>query len=114
MGKKLTTEEFIERAKKIHGDKYSYDKVKYHSSQSKIEIICHQHGVFEQTPNNHLNGKGCLRCGAETISTIRRSNSEDFIAKARLKHGDKFDYSFVSYYRNKDKVKIICKKTWSF
>jgi len=110
MSKKLTTEEFIEKAKKVHGEKYSYDKVKYHSSQSKIEIICHQHGVFEQTPNNHLNGKGCLRCGAENISTIRRSNSEDFIAKARLKHGDKFDYSFVSYSRNKDKVKIICKK----
>lgn len=60
--KTLTTEEFIKKAKTIHGDKYNYSRVNYVNSRTKIKIICPVHGVFEQTPNNHLRGCGCPLC----------------------------------------------------
>lgn len=63
--KALTTEEFIERAKKIHGDKYSYTNVKYTGSQKKVCIICKKHGFFYQIPASHLKGCGCPKCAKE-------------------------------------------------
>ena len=51
--KKLTIEEFIERARIIHDNKWSYSKVDYINNHTKIIIICPIHGEFEQTPNNH-------------------------------------------------------------
>lgn len=60
--KTSNTKEFIEKAKKIHGDKYDYSLVDYKHSQKKIKIICPEHGIFEQTPNNHLKGEGCPHC----------------------------------------------------
>ena len=50
MSKKLTTEEFIEKAQRIHGDKYDYSSVAYSDSRIKVEIICKKHGSFFQTP----------------------------------------------------------------
>jgi hypothetical protein len=60
--KKLTTQEFINKAIAIHGDKYNYDEVIYIDSTKKIIITCPIHGDFLQTPNSHLRGSGCLKC----------------------------------------------------
>ena len=60
--RKLTTQEFIDKAKKIHGDKYGYSKVEYIKSASKVCIICSKHGEFWQIANAHLQGQGCPRC----------------------------------------------------
>ena len=65
MPKRYTTEEFIEKAKEIHSDKYDYSKVVYKNSSTKVEIICPKHGSFFQNPYSHLNGCGCPRCGKE-------------------------------------------------
>src|SRR4051812_41756005 len=54
-----TTKEFVEKAKTIHGDKYNYHLTAYKNANQKIKITCLIHGEFEQTPNNHLSGKGC-------------------------------------------------------
>ena len=105
MSKKKTTEEFIEESKLIHGEKYDYSLVNYVNSKVKVNIICREHGVFEQIPNSHLLGKGCPVCGRETSSKKRRL---DFIKTAKLVHGDKYDYSLVNYVNGKTKVKIIC------
>lgn len=56
------TEWFIDKAKKIHGDKYDYSLVDYIGIRDKVKIICKTHGVFEQDPNSHLSGKGCKSC----------------------------------------------------
>lgn len=61
--RKLTKEEFIEKAKEIHGDKYDYKEVEYLDNKTKVKIICPKHGEFFQTPNNHLKGCGCKKCG---------------------------------------------------
>ena len=58
MGKKLTTEEFIYKAKLIHGDKYDYSLVNYKINNVKVRIICRIHGEFEQPPISHLSGRG--------------------------------------------------------
>ena len=60
--KKLTTEEFISKARLVHGDKYDYSKVEYVNSRVKVCIICPTHGEFYQFPSAHLYGYGCLKC----------------------------------------------------
>lgn len=59
---KLNTEDFVEKARKIHGEKYDYSMSDCDGEYKKIKIICKKHGVFEQAPNGHLSGKGCLKC----------------------------------------------------
>lgn len=63
-GRKFTTNEFIIRAKEVHGDLYDYSKVTYIGKDSPVEIICSKHGSFFQTPHNHINGNGCPKCKA--------------------------------------------------
>lgn len=60
--KKSSKEEFIAKAKKLHGDKYDYSLVEYKGSVKKVKIICQHHGEFLQTPNTHLGGHGCPKC----------------------------------------------------
>ena len=108
MSKKLTTEKFIEKANKIHGNKYCYANVIYTGSQEPIEIICGLHGSFKQKPNTHLNGRGCYKCGHLWRIKKQSLTTESFIEKAKKIHGDKYEYSLVEYINNKTKVKIIC------
>ena len=99
---KMTTEEFIARAKQVHGDKYDYSLVVYVNAHTKIKIICPVHGVFEQTPDKHLRGQGCGKCIGKGITI------DTFIEKARKTHGDKYDYSKDEYKNNSTKDTIIC------
>lgn len=103
MGKKLTTETFIEKAKKIHGDTYNYSKVNYVNNRTKICIICPIHGEYWQAPDAHLRGQGCPTCGG-----TKKLTTQEFIEKAREIHGTKYDYSKVNYVNSKTNVCIIC------
>ena len=76
--KKLITQEFIDRARAVHGDKYVYSFVEYKNNCEKVHIICQEHGMFEQRPNYHLSGKGCPKCGIES----KKHTNESFIEKA--------------------------------
>lgn len=61
---KLNTKVFIEKAHRAHGEGlYDYSKVTYLRSSLKVIITCQKHGDFEITPNNHLKGRGCPKCG---------------------------------------------------
>ena len=100
--KKLTTEEWIKKAKKVHGNRFDYSLVDYKNSNTKVKIICLEHGIFETNPSNHLYGFNCPKCGNNTSNTI------SFIKKAKAVHGDKYDYSLVEYTHSKTKIKIIC------
>ena len=62
---KLTTEEFIAKAKAVHGDRYAYSKVKYVDNKTKVCIICKIHGEFMQPPSMHMRGHGCAKCSTE-------------------------------------------------
>ena len=109
-----TTDEFIAKAKKIHGDKYDYSKVKYVDAKSKVCVVCPEHGEFWQIPYHHTKGCGCPKCANKNKGEYRRSSKKDFITKARKIHGDKYDYSNVDYVNNYTKVCIICPKHGEF
>ena len=111
---KKTTEEFIHEARKKHGNKYDYSKVNYANNATKICIICPEHGEFWQEANNHLRGQGCPKCGLENSREKQASTKEEFIKKAREKHGDKYDYSKVEYINAHTKVCIICPQHGEF
>ena len=102
-----TTEEWIASARKLHGDKYDYSKVVYVDGKTKVCIICPEHGEFWQSPANHLLGIGCPKCEQIAIDKLKQAIVENFIKKARLVHGDKYDYSKVKYVNGKTKVCII-------
>jgi len=110
----MNTQLFIEKATKIHGDKYDYSKVEYINSKSKVNIICNEHGEFKQIHNDHLNGHGCKKCAINNTSNKNRGNKEEFIEKAIKIHGDKYDYSKVEYINALTKITIICKKHGEF
>ena len=103
-----STEDFIKKAKEIHGDRYDYSKVEYVTFNKNITIICKEHGEFQQTPCSHLKSNGCNKCTFRDLGISQRSNTEDFIQKARDIHGDTYDYSLVEYTKNDSKVTIIC------
>lgn len=104
----MDTTEFIEKARKVHSDKYDYSNSEYIGTHSKVEIICPEHGSFFQTATNHLSGKGCKQCGRDKTAKQQRSNTTDFIEKAKSVHGDQYDYSKVEYVKNDLKVIIGC------
>ena len=103
--KRSNTDEFIEKSKQIHGDKFDYSKVSYKNNNTKVKIICPKHGEFEQIPRSHTSGIGCPMCGKGTLS------KDEFIEKSKQIHGDKYDYYNVPYkIENVKKVDILCKK----
>ena len=110
----LTTEIFIERAKLVHNNKYSYDKTNYVNYQTNVIITCHIHGDFEQTPANHLKGEGCYYCGRDKTSNSKRVILEESIQKANNIHNNYYDYSKVKFDKTIDKVIIICPKHGEF
>lgn len=111
---RLTVNEFIERANSIHGKVYDYSNVNYINVMTKVLITCQKHGAFEQTPMKHLNGQGCPLCGKEKTIEKKLSNSKEFIEKANLVHGNKYDYSNVEYKTSKSLIKIKCPKHGEF
>lgn len=104
----LTTDEFINKAKKIHGEKYNYSEIDYVKSNIKVKIGCLEHGLFEQLPNNHLRGMVCIKCALKINADKRRSNTREFIKKASIVHKNKYDYSMIEYKGCFEKVKIVC------
>ena len=109
-----TTEEFIEKSIKIHGDKYDYSQVEYKTNMDKINIVCKMHGVFSQTPCGHLGGKGCKECGRKRTGLAKRDTLQTFIQKAKSIYGDKYDYSKVDYINSNTDIIIICKEHGEF
>ena len=103
MPKKLTQEEFISRAKEVHGNKYDYSKVEYVNATTKVCIICPEHGEFLQAPKKHLIKHGCLKC-----SNNIPFSENDFIKKSNIKHSNKYTYNNCGYINMKSMVNITC------
>ena len=106
--KRLTNEEFIDKANSVHNYKYDYSKSEYINTSTKLCIICPEHGEFWQIPNNHLLGAGCPKCAGKF------NDQEFFIERAMKVHGDKYDYSKTEYVATNEKVCIICPQHGEF
>jgi hypothetical protein len=100
-----TTEEWVTKAKEIHGDIYNYEKVDYKTNKSKVIIICKIHGEFLQNAKNHIiQLHKCPKCVGGILYT-----HNEWILKAIEIYGDRYDYSKVDYKNSSSKVIIICK-----
>lgn len=104
---------FITKAKTIHTNpdgtpKFDYSLVDYKTAKLKVKIICPKHGIFEQKPNGHLNGKGCSECQKDNYGAHRRKSVEQFIEESKQRFGNKFDYSKVVYINADTPVTLIC------
>ena len=97
-------DEFNIKAKLKHGETYDYSKVEYKNSVTKVIIICKVHDEFLQTPNGHLSGRGCDRCGG-----TKDLDTNTFKILAKRKHGETYEYSNSEYKSSRKKVLIICK-----
>ena len=107
--KKWDNEEFIKRAREVHGAKYNYDSVNYEGNNKKVKIICPEHGEFWQTPAAHIFLKsGCPKCAHKGLS------KEEIIQEFKKVHGDKYDYSKSILDDFSKKVCIICPEHGEF
>lgn len=95
----MSREEFIDKAKNIQGDVYDYSEVNYINNRTSVCIICHkkdqngeEHGAFMQTPDDHLQGKGCPYCAGNKKRTL-----ESFIIDANNRHNNFYTYEHAEY-----------------
>lgn len=106
---RMPSDEVLRQMKAKHGDKYDYSKAVIKGKKiHKIEIICPKHGTFWQTPSMHISGQGCPECGLDVLRTHLVLSQEEFLKRAKDKHGDKYDYSKAVYTRLHEDVTIIC------
>ena len=95
--------EIIERFVKKHGNKYNYDNVIYNGIMEEVDIVCHEHGIFKQSPNNHIKGHGCSECAGN-----KKMTNGVFIQRSKDIFGDKYGYELVEYVNDATPVKLVC------
>jgi len=113
------TQEFLDLAVSVHGDKYDYSKVNYVRAQDKVEIVCKVHNTsFFQLPFAHAkNGHGCPTCGREKCRPQEfstRLTQAEFLTKCRAHHGEYYYYGEVVYTGLDNDITITCLKHGKF
>jgi very-short-patch-repair endonuclease len=112
--KKLTTDEFIEKSKKTHGDIFDYSLSEYKDATTKIKIICQNGHIFEQRPSDHYNGHGCNICKNEKFSKSKLIDLDVVKNKLYNKYSDIFIFDFTNYETLESKIKCTCQKHGDF
>lgn len=103
---RINKDDFIKRSQEIHGlNTFGYSKINLINIRTPVELECFIHGFFLTTPNNHLYQKsGCPKC-----SDNKKIDRDEFIKRARLKHGNRYNYNKIIYKGNKIKIEIECR-----
>jgi protein-arginine kinase activator protein McsA len=112
MVKRLTQEEYVEKATKLHEGRYTYENTVYTRSAAKIEVTCPNHGAFLVTANNHVSASnltGCPECYGN-----KKIPLEAFITKATVIHNGKYSYEKVDLVNSQKHIEIICPEHGSF
>lgn len=109
-----TTAKWIKAARDKHGDRYDYSRSHYTNANSKIDIVCLEHGIFSQLPRKHLRGAHCPKCAREHANDYRRLDKQEFIRRSRIIHQDLYDYQLVRLDNLNSIVTIICKEHGPF
>lgn len=113
--KRRSLKDIIKQSNVIHDNKYDYSKVKeYKNNSTPYPIICKEHGVFNQSFDSHLMGRGCPKCGRERVKRSQTKTQPQAIKDFRAVHGNKYDYSKVNYVNSTKNVEIVCKQHGSF
>lgn len=108
MTKKYTLEEFVKKARAVHGDTYDFSISQYENSETKVHFICPIHGEVKKRAVEILQGKGCPKCGRIKGHIALHKTTDQFIEEARAIHGDYYDYSKVKYVDARTPVIITC------
>ncbi len=107
VGNKLrsTKTDFLEKARKVHKDRYILDKVQYTGAREKVEIVCREHGPWLVQATSFLSGCGCPKCAGTATTT-----QQEFLERVREVHGeDKYDFSEAEYVNLTTNVKVVCR-----
>ena len=103
-----TFKEFIERANALHNNKYRYKCNDYRNTDTKVTIICPEHGEFKQRAAKHLKGQGCRKCFNKRTGERTKRTNDDFIKEAQSIHDNAYSYEKVDYIECHSKVIITC------
>lgn len=98
------TDEFIEKSRIKHGNKYDYRDSVYITARSKVKIHCPYHGLFEQVAFAHYSGRGCDKCAHDKLGKSKRLKFEDFVSRANIKHNNKYKYPDESNLENSQSI----------
>ena len=112
----LTTEQWVKKARKVHGKKYDYSKTKYVNATTKVIVTCPDHGDFEINPSNHIQPtlkRGCKRCsGGRTFNydnSRKRLSQAEFLKRVSEVAPPNLDFSKSIYKGQKKTVTVVCK-----
>lgn len=108
MKRGLTHEQFIEKCRQKHGDKYIYLST-YTNNKNKLKILCPVHGEFEQLACNHIRNNGCYQCWLDG----RKLSQSEFQAKSFEVHKGKY-HCLDNYDGGKRKLRFLCKEHGEF
>jgi hypothetical protein len=106
VSRRLTQEQFVEKANSVHGDRYTYLE-QYVCTDRYLCINCPVHGIFKQTPHNHINGVGCPHCANDARAIKYRKGIDLFIIQANIIHNNKYKYS-GNYINTHTLIEIEC------
>jgi transposase len=115
--KRFTKDQFIAKARSVHGDSYDYSHTIYIDNSTPLEIHCRVpgHGPFWQSPGNHCRGNGCPACSdSRRISKVIAAAAKRFLERAKSVHGDFYGYDETIYAGGKSVVSIYCPRHGSF
>lgn len=105
-----TTSDFVQRARRVHGNGFDYADVEYCGAFKLVSIRCRKHGIFKQQPTSHLSGHGCPACHSERSSAAQRHNATSLLARCREVHGTAYTYDFKNYRNQSSHIGIVCQK----
>jgi len=104
-----SNKEYIQKAKKVHNNFYSYHKTNYINKKTKVIITCPIHGDFLQSPYEHICGHGCPVCANNKKKTFNQ-----FLKEASIIHNNKYNYLVPNNFHNSQKICIICPEHGEF
>ena len=111
---KKPIDKWIADSTAAHNGKYDYSNVNFVNTTRDVTITCPVHGAFVQNAGVHSRGHGCPKCADEINSERRMMSTNEFIRKAKLKHGDLYDYAKTNYKGARTHVTITCNKHGDF
>lgn len=111
--RRLSQTEYIADCNKVHNNRYDYSLTSYTTSQDKITVVCSKHGQFEVGACAHKLGTGCAKCYHDSKKGVVLEYSK-WLARARVTHGDTYEYYQETYRGTSEKVKILCKQHGEF
>ena len=106
----LPFENFLVKARGVHGDRYKYDESTYRGYNHHITITCRDHGVFKQYAGLHAKGGGCSKCAY----VARHLPFKKFVSRSNKIHNNKYNYPKNGYIKINAKARITCPKHGDF